>query len=161
MMKYSSYTAGFKLKVIEYAENCEGLMPCLVAILRALKCNISCETPTPLLRKSLTYSSISSSSSGKFPLLGPRNTFLDLLVLCRRALSASSSCGSSGSTVSDYGLEDWAIEVRSPTGEEDFSSSPSVQTGSEAHPASYPMSTRGKARPGHYADHSPPSSGRG
>jgi hypothetical protein len=67
------------------------------------------------------------------------------------------SRGSSGSVVSDYGLDDRAIEVRSPTGA-DFSSSPCVQTGSEAHPASYPMGTGGKARPGRDADHSPPSS---
>jgi hypothetical protein len=44
------------------------------------------------------------------------------------------SRGSSGSFVSDYGLDDPAIEVRSPTGAEEFSSSPCVQTGSEAHP---------------------------
>jgi hypothetical protein len=72
------------------------------------------------------------------------------------------SRGSSGSIVSDYGLDDRAIEVRSPTGA-DFSSSPCVQTGFGAHPASYPMGTRGsypggKARPGRDADHSPPSS---
>jgi hypothetical protein len=65
--------------------------------------------------------------------------------------------------VSDYGLDDRAIEVRSPTGAEDFFSSPCVQTGSGAHPASYPMGTGvffpgGKARPGGNADHSPPSS---
>jgi hypothetical protein len=65
--------------------------------------------------------------------------------------------------VSDYGLDDRAIEVRSPTEAEDFSSSLCVQTGSGAHPASYPMSTGGpfpggKARPGRDADHSPPSS---
>jgi hypothetical protein len=70
--------------------------------------------------------------------------------------------GSSGSIVPDYGLDDRAIEVRSPTGA-DFSSSPCVQTGSEAHLASYPMGTggscsAGKARPGRDADHSPPSS---
>jgi hypothetical protein len=64
--------------------------------------------------------------------------------------------------VYDYGLDDWAIEVRSPTGV-DFSSSPCVQTGSGAHPGSYPMGTGGsfpggKARPGRDADHSPPSS---
>jgi hypothetical protein len=72
--------------------------------------------------------------------------------------------------VSDYGLDDRAIEVRSPTGA-DFSSNPCVQTGSGAHPASYPMGTAmgtamgtggsfpgGKARPGRDADHSPPSS---
>jgi hypothetical protein len=73
------------------------------------------------------------------------------------------SGGSSGSIVSDYGLDDREIEVRSPTGAEDFSSSPYVQTGSEAHPASYPMGTGdpfpgGKARPGRNANHSPPSS---
>jgi hypothetical protein len=60
--------------------------------------------------------------------------------------------------VSDYGLEDRAIEVRSPTEAEDFSSSLCVQTGSGAHPASYPMGTGGKARPGRDAEHSPPSS---
>jgi hypothetical protein len=72
------------------------------------------------------------------------------------------SRGSSGSIVSDYGLDDQAIEVRSPT-RTDFSSSPCVQTGSEAHPAPYPMGTGGpfpggKAQPGRDADHSPPSS---
>jgi hypothetical protein len=76
------------------------------------------------------------------------------------------SRGSAGSIVSDYGLDDRVIEVRSPTGAEDFSSSPCVQTGSEAHPASYPMGTGGpfpggKARPGRDYDHSPSSSGRG
>jgi hypothetical protein len=70
---------------------------------------------------------------------------------------------SSGGIVSDHGLDDWKIEVRSPTGAEDFSSSPCVQTGSGAHPASYPVGTGspfpgGKARPGRDANHSPPSS---
>jgi hypothetical protein len=65
--------------------------------------------------------------------------------------------------VPDYGLDDRAIEVRSPTGAEDFFSSPCVQTGSGAHPASYPMGTGGpfpggKERPGRDADHSTPSS---
>jgi hypothetical protein len=69
---------------------------------------------------------------------------------------------SSGSIVSDYGLDDRAIEVRSPAGAEDFSSLLCVQTGSGAHPASCTMGTGGrfpggKARPGP-ADHSPPSS---
>jgi hypothetical protein len=67
---------------------------------------------------------------------------------------------SSGSIVSDYGLDDRAIGVRSPAGAKDFSC---VQTGSGAHPASSPMGTGGpfpggKARPGRDADHSPPSS---
>jgi hypothetical protein len=70
---------------------------------------------------------------------------------------------SSGSIVSDYGPDDRVIEVRSPTAEEDFSSSLCVQTSSGTHPASYQMGTggsfpRGKARPGRDADHSPPSS---
>jgi hypothetical protein len=65
--------------------------------------------------------------------------------------------------VSDDGLDNRAIEVRSPTEAEDFSSSLCVQTGSGAHTASYPMGTgssfpEGKARPGRDADHSPPSS---
>jgi hypothetical protein len=64
--------------------------------------------------------------------------------------------------VSDYGLDDRAIGVRSPAGAEDFSSSICVQTGSGAHPASCKMGTGdpfpvGKSRPGRDADHSPPS----
>jgi hypothetical protein len=59
---------------------------------------------------------------------------------------------SSGSIVSDYGLDDRATGVRSPAGAEDFSSSLCVQTGSGAH---FPG---GKSRPGRDADHSPPSS---
>jgi hypothetical protein len=70
------------------------------------------------------------------------------------------SSGSSGSIVSDYGLDDRTIGVRSPTRAEDFSSNPCVQTGSGAHPASYPMGTGGpfpgvKARPGRDADTHP------
>jgi hypothetical protein len=60
--------------------------------------------------------------------------------------------------VSDYGLDDRAIGVRSPARAEDFSSILCVQTGSGAHPASCTMVTGGKARPGRDADHSPPSS---
>jgi hypothetical protein len=65
--------------------------------------------------------------------------------------------------VSDYGLDDRAIRVRSPAGAKDFSSSLCVQTGSGAHPATCTMGTegpfpRGKAQPGRDADHSPLSS---
>jgi hypothetical protein len=65
--------------------------------------------------------------------------------------------------VSDYGLDDRAIGVRSPARAKDFSSSLCVQTGSGAHPASCTMGTGGpfpggKARPGRVADHSPLSS---
>jgi hypothetical protein len=64
--------------------------------------------------------------------------------------------------VSDYGLDDRAIGVRSPAEAEDFPLS-CVQTGSGAHSASCTMGTGGpfpggKARPGRDADHSPPSS---
>jgi hypothetical protein len=58
---------------------------------------------------------------------------------------------SSGSIVSDYGLDDRAIGVLSPAETKDFS-------GSGAHPASCTMGTGGKARPGRDADHSPPPS---
>jgi hypothetical protein len=70
---------------------------------------------------------------------------------------------SSVSIVSDYGLDDRAIGVRSPAGVKDLSYSLCVQTGSGAHPASCTVGTgdpfpEGKARPGRDADHSPPSS---
>jgi hypothetical protein len=44
---------------------------------------------------------------------------------------------SSGSIVSDYGLDDQAIEVRSQTEGTDSSSSLCVQTGSGAHPVQW------------------------
>jgi hypothetical protein len=70
------------------------------------------------------------------------------------------SRGSSVSIVSAYGLDDRAIDVRSPVEARDFSSILCVQTGSGAHPASCTMGTGGpfpggKARPGRDADHSP------
>jgi hypothetical protein len=65
--------------------------------------------------------------------------------------------------VSDNGLDDREIGVRSTAEAKDFSSSLCVQTGSGAHPASCTMGTGGpfpggKERPGRDADHSPPSS---
>jgi hypothetical protein len=70
---------------------------------------------------------------------------------------------SSGSIVSDYGLDDRTIGVRAPAAAKDFSYSLFVHTGSGAHPVSCTMVTgctfRGaRARPGRDADHSPPSS---
>jgi hypothetical protein len=50
---------------------------------------------------------------------------------------------SSGSIVSDYGLDDRAIGVRSPAGAKVLSSNLCVQTGSGAHPASCTMGTGG------------------
>jgi hypothetical protein len=65
--------------------------------------------------------------------------------------------------MSDYGLDDRAIQVRSPAEARVFSSNLWVQAGSGAHPASYPMGTGGsfnggKTRPGRDADNSPLSS---
>jgi hypothetical protein len=65
--------------------------------------------------------------------------------------------------MSDYGLDDRVIGVRSAAGAKDLFSSLCVQTGSGAHPASCTMSTGGpfpggKERPGRDADHTPPSS---
>jgi hypothetical protein len=70
---------------------------------------------------------------------------------------------SSGSIVSDYGLDDRAIGVRFPAEAKDFSSILCVQTDSGVHPVSCTMgpgvlSSGLKARPGRDADHSPPSS---
>jgi hypothetical protein len=70
---------------------------------------------------------------------------------------------SSGSIVSDYGLDNRAIGVRSPAGQRIFPLSSVSKTGSGAHPASCTMGTGGpfpggKARPGRDADHSPSSS---
>jgi hypothetical protein len=45
--------------------------------------------------------------------------------------------------MSGYGLDDRAIEVRSPTEAKDFSSSLCVETSSEAHPASCSVGTGG------------------
>jgi hypothetical protein len=53
------------------------------------------------------------------------------------------SRGSSVSIVSDYGLDDRAIGVRSPAGAKDISSKLCVQTGSGAHQASCTMGTGG------------------
>jgi hypothetical protein len=50
---------------------------------------------------------------------------------------------SSVSIVSDYGLDDRVIGVRSSVGAKDFSSILCVQTGSGAHPASCTMGTGG------------------
>jgi hypothetical protein len=65
--------------------------------------------------------------------------------------------------MSDHGLDDRAIGVRSSAGAKDFSCIFCVQTGSGANPASCTMGTGGpfpggKARPGRDADHSPLSS---
>jgi hypothetical protein len=68
---------------------------------------------------------------------------------------------SSVSIVSDYGLDDWAIDVWSSAEAVDFSSGLCAQTSSGAHPASYPTGTigpfpEGKVQLGCDTDHSPP-----
>jgi hypothetical protein len=54
---------------------------------------------------------------------------------CLIYISSDKETGSSVSIVSEYGLDDWAIEIRSPTGAKDFSSSLCVQTGSKNPPS--------------------------
>jgi hypothetical protein len=90
------------------------------------------------------------------------NNFRLLQVILHYTLLCSSR-GSSVSIVSDYGLDDRAIEVRSPAEAKEFYSNLCVQTGSGAHPASCTMGTGGpfpggKALPGCDTDHSSPSS---
>jgi hypothetical protein len=83
-----------------------------------------------------------------------------IIVVCK---SDKCELGSSVSIVSGYGLDDQAIEVRSPVEAKDFSCSLCVHTGSGAHPASCTMDNGGpfpgaKTRPGRDADHWPPPS---
>jgi hypothetical protein len=76
-------------------------------------------------------------------------------------LHAFRSRGSSVNIASDYGLDDRAIEARSPAEVRNFfSSNLCAQTGSGAHPASCTMGTGVlspglKWGPGRDADHSP------
>jgi hypothetical protein len=68
---------------------------------------------------------------------------------------------SSGSIVSDYGLDDRAIGVRSPAGAKDFSSVSRPTLGPTQPPVQWVpgvLFPGVKARPGRDADHSPPSS---
>jgi hypothetical protein len=76
------------------------------------------------------------------------------------AVKRSRSRSVSKLIVSDYGLADRAIGVRSPADVKDFSSNLCVQTGSETHPASCTMGTESpfpgaKAGPRRDADSSP------
>jgi hypothetical protein len=63
--------------------------------------------------------------------------------VCIGYIIAEEEPGSSVSIVSDYGLDNRTIGVRSPAVTKDFSSNLCVQTGSEAHPASCTKGTRG------------------
>jgi hypothetical protein len=72
----------------------------------------------------------------------PAHLILDLItVMLLMSGTSYGSWSSSGSIVSDYGLDDQTIEVRSPAASKDFSSNLCVQTGSGAHPASCTMGT--------------------
>jgi hypothetical protein len=82
-----------------------------------------------------------------------------IFVLCR----SKRSRGSSGSIVSDYGLDDRAIGVRFPAGQRVFPLAFVSRSalGPTQPPVQYVpgvLSPGGKARPGRDADHSPPSS---
>jgi hypothetical protein len=68
------------------------------------------------------------------------------------------SRGSSGSIVSDYGLDDQVIEVRSPTVADFFLAPASRPALGPTQPPSRGPFPGGKARSGRDADHSPPSS---
>jgi hypothetical protein len=106
-------------------------------------------------------------STDLFSLSTSSRIFMKLVMKVMSVETMSLSCfmsyhrrqepGSSVSIVSGYGLDDRAIEVRSPAEARGFSSSLCVQTGSGAHPASSTMGNGGKARPGRDADRSPPS----
>jgi hypothetical protein len=76
------------------------------------------------------------------------------------AVLGNDRCGSSGSIVSDYGLDD---RGSIPDGQRIFLLAPASRPALGPHPASCPMGTGGpfpggKARPGRDADHSPSSS---
>jgi hypothetical protein len=67
-------------------------------------------------------------------------------------LTALKSRDGSVGIATDYGLDDWMIEVRIPAGAANVSLRHRVQTGSGAYPASYPMGTRGSFRGGKEAE---------
>jgi hypothetical protein len=118
-------------------------------------CYIPCSAHSPQLQANLISNKHMRSLTTQLPTAYIRKFAL--------AFYSQKEPGSSVSIVSGYGLDDRAIEVRSPAGAKDFSSSLCVQTSSEAHPASCTMGTGGpfpgdKVRPRRDADHSPPSS---
>jgi hypothetical protein len=90
-----------------------------------------------------TYRKLKENTSSLLQELIP--TVPNTVYLIIPGLFNDRSRGSSVGIVSDYELDNRAIEVRSPTGAEDFSSSPCLQTGSGAHPASCTMSTGGSS----------------
>jgi hypothetical protein len=111
--------------------------------------------------RSISGTDVSSGLATRVPrdrMDGPMYGERQLLISFLRSSTRLCQTGSSGSIVSDYGLNDRAIQVRSPAEAKDFSSSLCAQTGSGFHPASCQMGTggpfrAGKARPGRDADH--------
>jgi hypothetical protein len=111
----------------------------------------------PFFWRYILVSLLGSIDSSRFPFRAPVMTifvpFAHIVTSLRVAIFSRRSRVSSVSIVSDYGLDDRAIGVRSPARAKDFSSILCVQTGSEAHLASCPMGTGGpfpggKARAG-------------
>jgi hypothetical protein len=89
---------------------------------------------------------VDTEATGKIlsplPEIEPRSVLSGRLIKLRGYIVYRSR-GSSVSIVSNYGMDDRAIGIRSPTETEDFFSNLRVQTGSGAHPASCPMGTGG------------------
>jgi hypothetical protein len=83
------------------------------------------------------------------PLLAPawRNRTSSVIFIFTCSLMYRSRV-SSGSIVSDWGLDDRAIGVRSQAEAKDFSTSLFIQTGSGSHPDTCPMGTGGPFTPG-------------
>jgi hypothetical protein len=147
---------------------------CTVSMLQSLLCQCSLFFTEPLKSK-LVLIIVSKNThfdvSGQGPVAGccecgdePSGSCATELVSYNSHVNNDGSLpGNSVSIVSGYGLDDRAIEIRSPAGAKDFSCNLCVQTGSGAHPASCPMGTGapfpgGKAQPKCDVDHSPPSS---
>jgi hypothetical protein len=125
--------------------------------------HISAEAPIQQGLKTCNHVIVSSNNSNPSSLLYCRECVMPCSCQMWTGIPSlflnHGSRGSSGSIVSDYGLDYGAIEVRSPAQAADFSDL-CVQTGSGAHPGSCLVGTEGpfpggKARPGRDADESP------
>jgi hypothetical protein len=120
------------------------------------------QMPSPLLTR-LHYLLPHSPPSELNIFLIPRTEHPSSVTETGYCIMSIQEPGSSVSIVSGYGLDDRAIEVRSPAEAKGFSSTHFVQTSSGVHPASCKMGIGGpfpggKPRPERDADHSPSSS---
>jgi hypothetical protein len=95
------------------------------------------------IRMDLREIGLDSTGSGQGPLAGCGECGGEPSGSCATELVSlvSKSQGNSVSIVSGYGLDDRAIQVRSPAEAKDFSFSLCVQNGSGAHPVSCPVGT--------------------